>query len=420
MKKMMLILLFPWTAAALDAPPLIGELGCGVCHSDVPIDPQVRERSGSLADVRTRFEPVALFEYLQNPKSKRNDLGATRMPDYRFRPEESLALTLYLMASDEGLAEMTAAHTNVTAEVGQRIYLNQNCGGCHVDASRPRPTRLVAPMLGSEGTRAKRAWLKKFLAHPEPVRPFGYIPGTGTRMPDFKLSAREVKTISNWLMEQKQPSQVEVEPPSPLSAFSVNKAEALLTRRYGCIGCHQLEGRGGRIGPDLTSVSTRRPHAYVQAIIESPQHAALQPIMPKVPMPKKTSELIATYLSGVDGKSAALEDAPLVTLRAEASELPSGTAGLYQTYCVACHGATGKGDGFNADFMEIKPSSHADEAMASIPDDTLYDWIHGGGFVMNKSAEMPAWGATLEPDQIRSLVAHIRALCQCEGPKWSK
>jgi mono/diheme cytochrome c family protein len=52
-------------------------------------------------------------------------------------------------------------------------------------------------------------------------------------------------------------------------------------------------------------------------------------------------------------------------------------------------------------------------------DDALFDAIAGGGAVMGKSARMPAFGATLAPAEIRSLVAYIRTLCACRGPAWS-
>ena len=57
--------------------------------------------------------------------------------------------------------------------------------------------------------------------------------------------------------------------------------------------------------------------------------------------------------------------------------------------------------------------------MAARPDDALYDTISGGGAIMNRSPRMPAYGTTLTPAQIRAVVRHIRALCQCSGPSWS-
>ena len=100
--------------------------------------------------------------------------------------------------------------------------------------------------------------------------------------------------------------------------------------------------------------------------------------------------------------------------------MPDGAA-LYAKWCASCHGATGRGDGVNAPNLPVKPTAHASrEVMAARPDDSLFDTIAGGGAIMNRSPRMPAFGATLSPAEIRALVRHIRNLCGCQGPEWSR
>ena len=57
--------------------------------------------------------------------------------------------------------------------------------------------------------------------------------------------------------------------------------------------------------------------------------------------------------------------------------------------------------------------------MSLRPDDTLYDGIAAGGYVLDKSTRMPAVGRMLSPRQIRALVAHISVLCDCREPAWA-
>ncbi len=57
--------------------------------------------------------------------------------------------------------------------------------------------------------------------------------------------------------------------------------------------------------------------------------------------------------------------------------------------------------------------------MKNRPDDTLYDGIYSGGYILNKSHLMPAWGKTLKPADIDKLVAYMRTLCDCQAPAWS-
>lgn len=151
-------------------------------------------------------------------------------------------------------------------------------------------------------------------------------------------------------------------------------------------------------------------------MVADPQATAPAAAMPKVAMPEATRLLVVRYLSSQPGSAGGP-----VSL-ATTSRPPSGDgAALYARWCAACHGAGGKGDGPNAPFLPVKAAAHADtKVMALRPDDSLYDTIAGGGAIMNRSPRMPPFGATLSAGEIRALVAHIRTLCRCEGPEWSR
>jgi hypothetical protein len=57
--------------------------------------------------------------------------------------------------------------------------------------------------------------------------------------------------------------------------------------------------------------------------------------------------------------------------------------------------------------------------MSTRTDDRLFDGIFAGGVALGVSAAMPAYGETLTPNQIRSLVRYIRDLCKCRQPPWA-
>lgn len=205
----------------------------------------------------------------------------------------------------------------------------------------------------------------------------------------------------------------------PPSAFARAKAESLLRDHLPCLGCHTLNGAGGTIGPDLSTVRQRRSAAYVAAIIDDPQRVVPGSAMPRTAMPPATRELITRYLASQPGNA---EGSVPVSGGSppDASSTPDGAA-LYAKWCAACHGATGRGDGRNAASLPVRPAAHSSRnAMAARPDDSLFDTIAAGGAVMNRSPRMPAFGATLSPAEIRALVRHIRTLCRCEGPVWSR
>lgn len=203
-----------------------------------------------------------------------------------------------------------------------------------------------------------------------------------------------------------------------LSPFSQRKAERLLKDHLPCLGCHKLKGDGGTIGPDLTTVLERRSPEYIGSMIADPQRVVPGSVMPRIAMSGGMRELITRYLGGNAGPEASGQR-PAVPPAGAVS--PERAAQLYGTWCAACHGVGGKGDGPNAASLPVKPSVHSSrEAMAARPDDSLFDTIASGGAVMNRSPRMPPFGGTLSAIEIRALVRHIRTLCGCEGPAWSR
>jgi mono/diheme cytochrome c family protein len=202
------------------------------------------------------------------------------------------------------------------------------------------------------------------------------------------------------------------------SAYSKAKAVSLLRDQLPCLGCHQLNGEGGTIGPDLTTVRERRSAAYIAAMVADPQRVVPGAAMPRVVMPTSTRDLIVRYLASQPGT--APDAAPPAAPAPAPAATPDGAA-LYAKWCAACHGDTGRGDGPNASRLPVKPAAHASrDAMSARPDDSLFDTIAAGGAVMNRSPRMPGFGGSLTAAEIRALVTHIRALCRCEGPAWSR
>jgi len=199
--------------------------------------------------------------------------------------------------------------------------------------------------------------------------------------------------------------------PRVLSRFDVAKAEWLIRNRLPCLGCHELGGEGGRIGPSLSQLKGRPFPERVYEQIRDPKGG----VMPRVPMSEATLDLIASYLVQREPTPApASVPVPAVESSRDVSE------DLYARHCSACHGVKGAGDGYNAPFLPVRPTAHAGKAyMSRRSDDALFDAIYGGGYIMNRSNRMPPFGQTLAREQIWSLVRYLRVLCRCEGPAWS-
>jgi mono/diheme cytochrome c family protein len=82
---------------------------------------------------------------------------------------------------------------------------------------------------------------------------------------------------------------------------------------------------------------------------------------------------------------------------------------LYEKNCQSCHGASGKGDGPAAKVMKPPPQDFA-TALKGKSDADLIKVTKEGGKAVGKAATMPAYGAKLSDDQIKSVVEYSKGL----------
>lgn len=84
---------------------------------------------------------------------------------------------------------------------------------------------------------------------------------------------------------------------------------------------------------------------------------------------------------------------------------------IYLSECATCHGANGHGS-WRATLFLIRSGNLADpRTLAGRTDQYLFDLIKDGGATIGKPG-MPAFGFHLSDEQIRALIAYVRALSE--------
>ena len=118
---------------------------------------------------------------------------------------------------------------------------------------------------------------------------------------------------------------------------------------------------------------------------------------------------------------------PLVSAQAASDAAPDPTSqetwsagnasgqGNFESYCVACHGAEGKGDGVLAESLDVKPRNLSDPAFtATKTDDHLFKTIKEGGASVGLTENMTPFSGQLSDEEIRNVVAYLRQeICKC-------
>jgi nitric oxide reductase subunit C len=383
-----------------------------------------------LADVAQRLQPAWVRALLIDPGHVQPGSGMPALfyeraeGGYRERVPGAGAqlddVVAFLFAAGSGRSPGRTRADDELAGHGYALVEALGCAGCHVDLA-PTHARSSAPDLRRSAAALRPAALRAFLASPYAVRPFGDPPGSGGRMPDFRLSESELDSLVAWLHAYAMPTPA-ARLPTALPRHALGTAATLLRERLPCLGCHALDGEGGRIAPELGAVAARLEPAAIAAMIDDPAAHRPGSMMPRVPLSEYERRRVIGYLLTRERTDAPRRYLPPREhpLLPRAVSPDDGGRAEYLRHCAACHGADGDGRGFNAAFLGEAPTPHTDAGyMSERPDDSLYDAVAVGGRIMGRSAAMPMYGESLAPELLDTLVSYMRELCGCVGPRWS-
>jgi len=175
---------------------------------------------------------------------------------------------------------------------GKWVWQKYNCNDCHTILGIGG---YYAPDVTKVMSYRDSGWVTRFLKSPETVWP------NARKMPNLHIQDQEVADVvafltwvngidtNNW-------------PPKPLVATavtSVTPGEAVY-KAQGCSACHVIAGVGGKVGPDLSKVGSRRDRVWIETQLKDPQSHNPRSIMPSFEkLAARDLDDLAAYLAGL-------------------------------------------------------------------------------------------------------------------------
>jgi mono/diheme cytochrome c family protein len=382
-------------------------LGCSGCHAKDGSEP-------GLATLSRRYR----FDHTKTALAKIGLPEAACKHVGQPLTDAQLVAVLNSISPVEGTSQ---THQAVTGKANPALIVSAQCGACHTDIVTPNRALDLRKMWGY----LKPSWLNAFVRGAQPVRTSGLVPGDGRRHPHFDLSETQVVEVVKALKGLSRAAVGTPDPP-PLSASRETAVKRLVSGRYGCTGCHELDGQGGQIGPSLDRVGLRLRSESIRHVLLNPTHYNGQSVMPQWQFSKSHKRLdnLVAFLAHRKDVAVKQSDVPWNRLPLNppsSQEQLSKGAVLYARHCTQCHGESGKGGGYNAHYLTASPLVHWRQSeLSRSTDERLMMGLALGGWVLGKSSEMPGFGGSLTSAELSHLVSHLRTLCACEGPAWSK
>ena len=183
---------------------------------------------------------------------------------------------------------------------GKRVWHKYNCNDCHTILG---VGGYYSPDVTKTYSTRGEVWLSTFLKNPDSPDP------TRRKMPNQNLSQDEIKKLIAFF---KWVDAIDTNewPPKPITIAKSTgvplkeTTQALMGKQIynqnRCDLCHQIGGKGGIIGPDLSHVGTKRDTQWLSNLIKNPKSINPTTQMPAYPqLSEDEVQALVSFLGGL-------------------------------------------------------------------------------------------------------------------------
>ena len=283
---------------------------------------------------------------------------------------------------------------------GQQVFDTVGCRGCHkLDSIGGN----IGPELDRVGARRSADWLKKHFLTPAAVTP-------DSAMPPQKFSQPDLEAITLFMLSLTG----ETAPGYYASMRVIPSSDEgrHLFQVKGCIGCHSVNGAGGKVGPALDDVGLRRTPDWIMQHFRDPQLVTPGSVMPKFGFAESEIRALTDFLIHLREQTATLN------LPALMSPIERGRAVFTKYGCAGCHGPEGKGGVPNPNAKtagQVPPLTYVADGYTK-PELRAFI-VKGQRQIVPMDPKrpapplyMPAWSSTIKESEYDDLLAYLFSL----------
>lgn len=279
--------------------------GCAGCHTIAGILPKgklgpeldgIGTKDVDRLDFARTTIPRTLSSWLFLKVRHPRAFGANlRMPEYDLTEEQVHAIVTALLSitgrripSKFLPPAASASSYNPQGPFG-KILGKYKCLTCHRIFGRGGD---LAPDLSIAASQAKPEWIANYFKLPYSLRPI-----LEERMPLLHMSDQEIKTSVDYFQTVLIRDEVAKDVPFNLrDPALINQGRELFFSKYGCQGCHQINLKGGYVGPALDGVNTRLYAGYIYRWLKNPQAFRPETIEPRRGLSDDEAAALTAYV----------------------------------------------------------------------------------------------------------------------------
>jgi mono/diheme cytochrome c family protein len=263
-----------------------------------------------LTKVGSKVNPEWLIAWLRDPQEY---LPHSKMPRYQWSDADLYSVTQYItkrLTDSDLLTGVPDLGTPTSDEVqrGRRLFIDKGCASCHVIQGMP-VQRDLGPDLSAIGARDVSqlsfgeskiprnliAYLQAKITDPLSVN-------SAARMPVYHLSPEDLDALTTALL-----SMTGAPATAGLQKLVVSQKQAefhpagefgRVYERYKCYVCHQFNGFGGTLAPDLSYEGSRAQRQWLIDFLKDPKtvRPTLVLRMPQFNMTDQEAATLAAYI----------------------------------------------------------------------------------------------------------------------------